>query len=130
MNFRNSFARLMAVKKLIFDYNNFFCSGHLSIDEIWKKDRNIAIVKLLFSKISFFTAINHVKEFLIFVLTGDVFLQFLARDSYGCLHSYFEKRCLKISTGTPEDMLLTNLGVNCCKSIIGFLLTCRRNFRI
>ena len=28
-----------------------------------------------------------------------------------CGHSYFENWCFKISTVTPEDMLLTNFGV-------------------
>ena len=66
-------------------------------------------------------AVNHMKEFFKSVHTGVVFLQFLARASNGPRPSYVENWCLKISTGTPEDMLLTNLGVNHCKSIIGFV---------
>ena len=34
------------------------------------------------------------------------------QSSNGRRHTYFENWCLKISTGTPEDMLLTNFGVN------------------
>ena len=50
------------------------------------------------------------------------FYDFLARASDGRGHSYFENWCLKISTGTSEDMLLTNFGVNHHISIIGFVL--------
>ena len=35
---------------------------------------------------------------------------------------FFQTSWIKISTGTPEAMLLTNFGVNHCKSIIGFVL--------
>ena len=66
--------------------------------------------------------INCAKEFLKSVHTGVVFLQFLARAFNGPRHSYVENWCLKISTGTPEDMLLSNFGVNSCKSIIEFVL--------
>ena len=62
-------------------------------------------------------AVNHANEFLKSVHTGVVFRKFLARVSNGPRPSYVENWCLKISIGTPEDMLLTNLGVNCCKSI-------------
>jgi len=52
-----------------------------------------------------------------------VFLQFLARASGGRHYSYVENCwCLELGTGTPEDMLLTNFGVNHCKSINGFVL--------
>ena len=61
-------------------------------------------------------------EFLKFVHTSVVFLQFLARASNGHRNSYFENWCLIISTGSSEDMLLTNFGVNHWKSIIGFVL--------
>ena len=68
-------------------------------------------------------AINHAKEFLKSVDTIVVFLQFWARASNGPRPSYVESWCLKISKETLEGMLLTNLGVNHCKSIIKFVLT-------
>ena len=70
--------------------------------------------------------VNLTKEFLKSIHTSVVFLQLLARASNGCNPSYFENWCLKISTGTPEDMLLTNFGVNHCKSIIEFVLVITR----
>ena len=36
LDFKNSFAWLTGTKKLIFDYNNFFGSGHFLIHQIWK----------------------------------------------------------------------------------------------
>ena len=37
MDYKNSFAWLTGVKKLIFYHNNFFASGHFLIHQIWKK---------------------------------------------------------------------------------------------
>ena len=37
MDFKNSLAWLMGMKKLIFDFNNFFGSGHFLIHQIGKK---------------------------------------------------------------------------------------------
>ena len=54
--------------------------------------------------------VNHAKEYLIFVHIGVVFLHFLARASNGRQYSNFENKCPKLGTGTPEDMVLTNLG--------------------
>ena len=42
--------------------------------------------------------VNHTKEYLIFVQTGVVFLQFLARTSNGRRYSYFENWCLKMKS--------------------------------
>ena len=67
-------------------------------------------------------AINHTKEVEKSINTGVVCLQYLAEASNGPRPSYVENWCLKISTGTPEDILLTNFGVNLCKSFIGFVL--------
>ncbi len=78
--------------------------------------------KVVLIKNRLFYGRQHVKEFLEFVHTGVVFLQFLARASNGPHSSYVENWGLKICTGTPEDMLLTDLGVNCCRPIIGFVL--------
>ena len=78
--------------------------------------------KVVIIKNQFVMPINHMKEFLKSVHTSDVILQFLAKASNGRRHSYFENWCLKLGTGTPEDILLTNFGVNLCKSIIGFVL--------
>ena len=66
--------------------------------------------------------VNHTKEYLIFVHTGVVFLQFLARASNGRQYSNFENRCPKLDTGTPEDMVLTNLGDTLDSDTIGFVL--------
>ncbi len=68
-------------------------------------------------------ATNHAKEILKSVHNSSVvILQYLAKASNGRHHSYFENWCLELGTGSPEDMLLTNFGVNHCKSIIGFVL--------
>ena len=42
--------------------------------------------------------VNHAKEYLIFVHTGAVFLQLLARASNGCHSSNFENWCLKMKS--------------------------------
>ena len=66
--------------------------------------------------------INHAKEYLIFVHIGVVFLHFLARASNGCQYSNFENKCPKLGTGTPEDMVLTNLGDSLDSDPSGFVL--------
>ena len=66
--------------------------------------------------------VNHAKEYLIFVHIGVVFLHFLARASNGCQYSNFENKCPKLGTGTPEDMVLTNLGDSLDSDPSGFVL--------
>ena len=45
MDFKISFAWLMGMKKLIFDFNNFFGSGHFLIHQIGKRGQKIAGAK-------------------------------------------------------------------------------------
>ena len=59
-------------------------------------------------KISFVIPVYHEKVFLKFIM---YFQTFFARVSYGFHYSYFEKKNLKDGTGTTEDMLFTNIGV-------------------
>ena len=66
--------------------------------------------------------VNHAKEYLIFVHTCVVFLHFLARASNGRQYSNFENKCPKLGTGTPEDMVLTNLGDSLDSDPSGFVL--------
>ena len=66
--------------------------------------------------------VNHAKEYLIFVHIGVVFLHFLARASNGRQYSNFENKCPKLGTGTPEDMVLTNLGDSLDSDPSGFVL--------
>ena len=68
--------------------------------------------------------VNHAKEYLIFVHTCVVFLHFLARASNGRQYSNFENKCPKLGTGTPEHMVLTNLGDNLDSDPSGFVLDC------
>ena len=67
--------------------------------------------------------VNHAKEYLIFVHIGVVFLHFLARASNGRQYSNFENKCPKLGTGTPEDMVLTNLGETLDSDPSGIVLT-------
>ena len=53
--------------------------------------------------------VNHVKEYLISIHTSVVFSHFYVRASNGSHHSNFGNKCPKLGTGTPEDMLFTNL---------------------
>ena len=60
----NGFAWLMDMKKLIFHWSDFFCSGfwpifYMSLIKKWPEQK-----KLKFKKISFFLSVNHAKEFL------------------------------------------------------------------
>ena len=66
--------------------------------------------------------VNHAKEYLIFVHTGDVFLHFLARASNGHQYFNFENKCPYFGTGTPEDMVLPNLGDSLDSDPSGFVL--------
>ena len=66
--------------------------------------------------------VNHEKEYLIFVHIDVVFLHFLARASNGRQYSNFENKCPKLGTGTPEDMVLTNLGDSLDSDPSGFVL--------
>ena len=97
--FKNSFAWLMGLTELIFGYKNFFGSGlFLTFFLIWwiqkmpqaKKDVNI--------KNQFLHARQPRERILIFVHTGVVFLQLLARASNGSHYSNFENWCLKMKS--------------------------------
>ena len=66
--------------------------------------------------------VNHAKEYLIFVPTSIVYLQFLVRASNGRQYSNFGNKCPKLGTGTPEDMILTNLGDSFDSDPSGFVL--------
>ena len=66
--------------------------------------------------------VNHAKEYLIFGHIGVVFLHFLARASNGRQYSNFENKCPKLGTGTPEDVVLTNLGDSLDSDPSGFVL--------
>ena len=66
--------------------------------------------------------VNHAKKYLIFVHTGVVLLDFLARASNARQYSNFENKCPKLGTGTPEDMVLTNLGDSLDSDLSGFVL--------
>ena len=52
------------------------------------------------------------------------FLHFLARAWNGRQYSNFVNKCPKLGTGTPEDMVLTNLGNNLDFDHSGFVLLC------
>ena len=56
--------------------------------------------------------VNCVKEYLISVHTGVVFSHFYVRASNCSHYSNFGNKCLKLGTGTPDDMLFTNLSDN------------------
>ena len=53
--------------------------------------------------------VNHVKEYLISVHTNVVFSYFYVRASNCSHYSNVGNKCPKLGTGTPEDMLFTNL---------------------
>ena len=78
--------------------------------------------KVVNKKIRYYMHVNHAKEYLIFVHIGVVFLHFLARASNGRQYSNFENKCPKLGTGTPEDMVLTNLGDSLDSDPSGFVL--------
>ena len=64
-DFKNFFAWLMGMKKLIFCFNNFFGSSHFLIHQIWTKGQKSAWAKkFVIKKISFFMPVNYAKEFL------------------------------------------------------------------
>ena len=66
--------------------------------------------------------VNHVKEYLISVHSAVVFSHYYVRASNCCHYSYFRNKCLKLGTGTPEDMVLTNLGDSLDSDLSGFVL--------
>ena len=66
--------------------------------------------------------VNHVKEYLISVHTSVVFSHFYVRASNGSHYSNFGNKCPKLGTGTPEDMLFTNLAGATWSSGIGIAL--------
>ena len=69
--------------------------------------------------------VNHVKEYLISVHTSVVFSHFYVRASNCSHYSNFGNKCPKLGTGTPEDMILTNLGDNLDSDLGGFVLLLR-----
>jgi len=64
-------------------------------------------------------SVNDAKEFLKYVL---YFHTFFVRASNGHQYSNFGNKCPKLGTGTPEDMLLTNLGDSLDSDPSGFVL--------
>ena len=53
--------------------------------------------------------VNHMKEYLISIHISVVFSHFYVRASNCSHYSNFGNKCPKLGTGTPEDMLFTNL---------------------
>ena len=51
-----------------------------------------------------------------------VFSHFFVRVSNGCQYSNFGNKCPKLVIGTPEDMVLTNLGETLNSDASGFVL--------
>ena len=51
-----------------------------------------------------------------------VFSHFFVRASNGRQYSNFENKCPKLGSGTPEDMVLTNLGETLDSDPSGFVL--------
>ena len=55
--------------------------------------------------------VNHVKEYLISIHTNDVVFSYFYVRASNCSHySNLGNKCPKLVTGTPQDMLFTNLG--------------------
>ena len=102
-----SFTWLTGMKKLIFYVNNFFGSGHFFDPWYLNKDQKMAGTEKIFvSKDQFCHANQPCKE--IFEICF-VFSYFFVRASNGSHYSNFGNNCPKLDTGTPEDMLFTNL---------------------
>ena len=57
-----------------------------------------------------------------------VFSHFFVRASNGRQYSNFGNKCPKLGTGTPEDMVLTNLGDSLDSDLSGFVLVCMDTF--
>ena len=53
--FKNYFTWLTGMKKLIFDYSNFFGSGHFSLHPIWQSKRGQKRTEAKMSKVSIIT---------------------------------------------------------------------------
>ena len=58
-----------------------------------------------------------------------VFSHFFVRSSNGRQYSNFENKCPKLGTGTPDDMVLTNLGETLDSDPSGFVLIYMFYFR-
>ena len=74
-HFKHSFAWLTSMKKLIFDYGNFFGLGHFLIHEIKKIGQKMTgAKKSKVPKITLFMPVDNSKEFLKSVLYFQTFL--------------------------------------------------------
>ena len=119
----NSFKWLTGMKKLIFDYSNFFGSGHFSIHQIWKngskKDRSQNVKG--FKNYSFML-VDLTNEFLKYVLYLQTFLPgllphcnwtYMASEKNYLISSIsFDMSYLKITfqtqfSGTSNTLLVT-----------------------
>ena len=101
------FMWLTGMKKLIFYVNDFFGSGYFFDPWYLKNDQKIPGTKNFFvSKNQFCHARQLCKG--IFEICF-VFLYFFVRASNSSHYSNFGNRCPKLGTGTPENMLFTNL---------------------
>ena len=119
---------LMAVKKLIFDYNNFFGSGHISIFFSDHTNRKMEPKKVVIIEKSVFSRSSTMKCNFWNLFTSMYFYNFQPEFLMAPRPSNVENWCLKISTGTPVDMLLINSGVDHCKPIIKFVFLKRQSF--
>ena len=120
IDIKYSFTWLTGMKKLIFYVNNFLGSGHFFDPWYLKKDQKIAGIKNFFvSKNQFCHARQPCKG--IFDICF-VFSHFFVRASNCSHYSNFGNNCPKRCTGTPEDMILTNLGDNLDSDPSGFVL--------
>ena len=66
--------------------------------------------------------VNHVKEYLISVHASVISSHFHVRTSNTSHYSHFGNKCPKLDTGTPEDMVSTNLGDSLDSDPSGFVL--------
>ena len=114
----------MGMTDLVFGCNKIFGSGRILIFFLtaWIK-KCLEPKKVVNKKNQFFHA-RQPREgiFDICLHTGVVFSHFLARASNGRQYSNFENKCPKLCTGTPDDMVLTNLGDSFDSDSSGFVL--------
>ena len=116
----NGFQKLAAMKKMIFDYSNFFGSGHFSIHQIWKngskKDRSQNVKG--FKNYSFHVCWSHERIFEICFVFTDFFarastsLQFDIqgfRKTLFALINFFDMSYLKITFQTQFSGTLNTL---------------------
>ena len=68
--------------------------------------------------------VNHMKEYLISVHASVLFSHFYVIASNCSHYSNFGNKCPKLCTGTPEDMLFTNLGETTGTLEMGIALIC------